>query len=266
MVMDRMMARWACGLVAGLSTGLLGVSMGISPVAANPPLDLITGEQSVAALKEDGLIYMQWGFHSLAIDSFRGAIALEDKANTLPEQRDPDVPYNLGMLYLNRGDLRGARGAFERSLEADPTNFQAHYRLGLVELQMGNEEAARQRLSLLETAAASNPEVQDHLQGLMASLEPLPPLQPEIPEPTQAVDAAPAAEPEPDLNAESFEAESSTLADALEPPDPFSDQITGVTEFEGEPEDPVDTEAEAAETEDPEAAPERGLSRFRRED
>lgn len=268
MVMDRMMARWILGLVASLGTGLMGVSMGISPGVADPPLDLIAGEQSVTALKEDGMLYMQWGFHSLAIDSFRGAMALEDRTNTLPKQRDPDVAYNLGILYFNKGDLKGARRAFERSLEADPTNFQAHYRLGLVELQMGNEEAARQRLSLLETAAASDPEVQEHLQGLMASLDPLPTPQPEIPELTQEAEAEPNSDLEPALNTGPVEAESSTLAaDALSvPPAPFNDEVTGVVEFEGATEDPVDMEAEAAETEDPETAPERGLSRFRRED
>lgn len=282
-VMDKQMTRRAWGWIAGLGTALVCLSTTVKPVVANPPLDLVTGGQSVAALKEDGLIYMQWGFQSLAIDSFRGAMSLEDRANTLPEQRDADVPFNLGLIYLNKGDLRGAKRAFERSLEADPTNFKTQYHLALVELQMGDEEAGRQRLQLLETAAVSDPQIQAHLQELIASLTPLPP----APEPDLADLAAQetldpeeeldsegeldseqlgASASDPDLAADSTPEESSTLASEPEgmpaAPDLFSDEITGVVEFE--PEEGAAVEAEAVETES--EVRESGLSRFRRDD
>lgn len=268
MVVNKSMMGWNGIFI--LSMSLFSLLATIAPVGAKPPLELTAGEKSVAALKEDGMIFMRWGFQSLAIESFRGAMALEDKAKILPSQRDPDVPFNLGLIYLNKGDLKGARGAFERSLEADPTNFKAHYQLALVELQMGDEEMARQRLSLLETAAAQDPQMHEHLEGLMASLDPLP-----VPQTQDDSRVGAAANPdlaEEDLNESSPtelgvapSATPSSLASesSSDAPDVISDEVTGVMEMESIAPSAAETGAPA----EPEASePSSGLSRFRRND
>lgn len=270
-VMNKQMRCWLWGLAVS------AITLATVPLAgAKPPLDLVAGEQSVETLKQDGLIFMRTGFQSLAIESFRGAMALEDKAKLLPSQWDADVPFNLGLLYLNQGDLRGARGAFERSVEADPTNFKAQYQLALVELQMGDTEAAQLRLSLLETASAENPQMQEHLDGLMAALE-LPAKASDLPPtPQQAEISAAAADeplaPEPEIEGEpitenvgdpELESISSLTTETVsEPPDALSDDITPVSEIEA-------AGSESGAAEDAEVATDTassGLDRFRRED
>jgi hypothetical protein len=171
-MMNKGLLLMAGGLVAGMGV--------LAPVPswARPPLQLVTGEVSVDQLKEDGNRYMQLGFQSLAIESFRGAMELEDKLSTLPTFRDPEVPFNLGLIYLSQGRLKEARAVFQRSLEADPSNFKTHYQLGLTELKLGNEEAARYHLALLESSAVGDAELESHLQSLLAMLEPVRPQSP----------------------------------------------------------------------------------------
>jgi tetratricopeptide (TPR) repeat protein len=141
-------------------------------------MDLVTGNATVTRLKEDGIHYMQLGFNDLAIDSFRGAIELEDKTQVLPTQRDGDVPLNLGLIYFNQGRFNEARDAFRRAVEANPGNFKARYHLGRTEMVLGNHAAAREQFQMLEPAAAANPETQKHIKTLLAALDPVKPAEP----------------------------------------------------------------------------------------
>ncbi len=152
---------------------LLSWALGL-PASAQPPLSLLTSEPTVAQLKEDAARYLQMGFHTLAINAYRAALELEDKTRVLPSERDPDVPFNLGLIYARQGKLAEARAAFQRSVEVDPTSFKARYQLALVDLKLGNLVEAKQQLTLLAHAARSNPETYSHIQSLLAPLESVP--------------------------------------------------------------------------------------------
>ncbi|MEN9229916.1 MAG: tetratricopeptide repeat protein [Thermostichus sp. DG02_5_bins_236] len=146
----------------------------MGPAYAEAPMTLLTGAQTVAQLKEDGARYMQMGFHTLAINAYRGAIELEEKTLVLPSERDPDVPFNLGLIYARQGNLPEARVAFQRSVEVDPSSFKARYQLALVHLKLGEQVDAKEQLTLLAGAANSNPETYSHIQSLLATLDAVP--------------------------------------------------------------------------------------------
>ncbi|MFQ3613102.1 MAG: tetratricopeptide repeat protein [Cyanobacteriota bacterium] len=152
---------------------LLGLALMV-PAYAEVPITLLTGEQTVAQLKEDGARYLQMGFHTLAINAYRGAIELEEKTLVLPSERDPDVPFNLGLIYARQGNLPEARTAFQRSVEVDPSSFKARYQLALVDLKLGDQVAAKEQLTLLANAASGNPETRSHIQSLLATLDAVP--------------------------------------------------------------------------------------------
>lgn len=152
---------------------LLSLVLGL-PASAQPPMNLLTGEPTVAQLKADAARYLQMGFHTLAINAYRAALELEDKTRVLPSERDPDVPFNLGLIYARQGNLPEARAAFQRSVEVDPTSFKARYQLALVDLKLGNLVQAKEQLTLLAHAARSNPETYSHIQSLLAPLESVP--------------------------------------------------------------------------------------------
>ncbi|MEN9221095.1 MAG: tetratricopeptide repeat protein [Thermostichus sp. BF3_bins_97] len=174
MVMNKkQMGRQAAHLGLRAVGCLLGLAIMV-PVYAEAPMTLLTGEQTVAQLKEDAARYMQMGFHTLAINAYRGAIELEEKTLVLPSERDADVPFNLGLIYARQGNLPEARAAFQRSVEVDPTSFKARYQLALVDLKLGDQGAAKEQLTLLANAATNNPETRSHIQSLLATLESVP--------------------------------------------------------------------------------------------
>ncbi|MFS8812214.1 tetratricopeptide repeat protein, partial [Synechococcus sp. R55.7] len=164
MVMNRQqIGRQAVPL--GLKTVGCLLSLAVAmPAHAQPPMTLLTGEPTVAQLKEDGARYLQMGFHTLAINAYRSAIELEEKTLVLPSERDPDVPFNLGLIYARQGKLAEARAAFQRSVEVDPSSFKARYQLALVDLKLGNLAAAKEQLTLLAHAASNHPETHSHIQ------------------------------------------------------------------------------------------------------
>ncbi len=160
-------------LLVGLT--LFGIPYLLPGVAlARPPLGVLTSEGSVAQLKADGARYQQTGFQTLAEESYREALELEDRANLLPPERDADVPFNLGLIYTQQGKLVEARNVFQRAYDADPSNFQIVYHLGITELRLGNQAQARTHLTRLELAAAEDPEMKQHLGSLIALLDPAP--------------------------------------------------------------------------------------------
>lgn len=152
------------GLIPGLVAG--------PRVMAGPPIGVLTGEGSVDQLRQDGIRYQEMGFMTLAEEAYQEALALEDRANLLPPERDADVPFNLGLIYLQKGDISQARQMFQRAYDASPNNFQVIYHLGTTELRLGNQEEARRHLTRLEDAAKNNPDMQDHLESLIALLDP----------------------------------------------------------------------------------------------
>ncbi|MFQ3584652.1 MAG: tetratricopeptide repeat protein [Cyanobacteriota bacterium] len=173
MVMSKKMGRQVVHLGLRAMGCLLGLGI-VLPAYAEAPMTLLTGEQTVAQLKEDGARYLQMGFHTLAINAYRGAIELEEKTLVLPSERDPDVPFNLGLIYARQGRLPEARTAFQRAVEVDPGSFKARYQLALVDLKLGDQVAAKEQLTLLANAASGNPETRSHIQSLLATLDAVP--------------------------------------------------------------------------------------------
>lgn len=151
-----------------------GIVMGKTTLTrAEPPLKLVTGQATVEKLKEDAAIYVQNGFDALAINAYRSAIDLEDKARLLPAQRDPEIALNLGLIYVQQGNWGAARNAFQRSVETNPTDFQSLYQLAQAELQVGNRDVARQQFERLKVAASGDPAMQAHIESFLVLLRPV---------------------------------------------------------------------------------------------
>lgn len=81
-----------------------------------------------------------------AIEAFKRALALDPKA--------PHVDYNLGLIYLQRGDLPTALAHFQRALEVNPADKDADYyirkiqaQLAQVETEQGQEPSASEEKS-----------------------------------------------------------------------------------------------------------------------
>ncbi len=100
------------------------------------------------------------------------AATAEEKVYKLsPPGKDPRTSRLLaGEEALRSGELREAREAFEKVLELDSRNAQAHYFLGLMEYEEGNIEKAKTRFQIahecLESFEAVDPLVIDdeHVQ------------------------------------------------------------------------------------------------------
>ena len=71
--------------------------------------------------------------------------AYENLAVSWPS--DVDVQYNLGTLYMATGDYAKAHDTFARILAADPNNIKALWEMGVVEITLGNPQAALESLS-----------------------------------------------------------------------------------------------------------------------
>jgi len=71
--------------------------------------------------------------------------AYENLATSWPS--DVDVQYNLGTLYIASGDYNKAHEIFAKILSADPRNIKALWEMGVVEITLGNPEAALDFLS-----------------------------------------------------------------------------------------------------------------------
>ena len=91
-------------------------------------------------------------------DNKKAIEAYENLAKTFPD--NTDVEYTLGSLYADTGDFDKARAQFASILKADPKNIQALWKIGSVEYQQGNPEAALEPLNkgLSMAVQVGNPE------------------------------------------------------------------------------------------------------------
>src|SRR5262249_10253631 len=78
-------------------------------------------------------------------DNKKAIDAYENLAKTLPN--DPDIQYDLGRLYSDKGDYDKARAQFQKILQANPKNINAQWQLGVVAVQSDNPQAALAPLS-----------------------------------------------------------------------------------------------------------------------
>lgn len=101
-----------------------------------------------------GLELSEQGFDAPAVPAFERAARLDPSAITL---------YNLGTLYLRRGNPLGARAAFERALEMQPDYAEAGNSLGALLAQSGEVPAAVERF---RAALQVKPDFADALNNL----------------------------------------------------------------------------------------------------
>ena len=94
------------------------------------------------------------GFDTPAMAVFERVAKLDPTAITL---------YNLGTLYLKRGNPLGARAAFERALEMQPESAEASNSLGALLAQSGEVPAAIERF---RAALQARPDFPDALNNL----------------------------------------------------------------------------------------------------
>src|SRR5207249_12274865 len=101
-----------------------------------------------------GLALSEQGFDGPALGVFERVARLDPSAITF---------YNLGTLYMKRGQPVVAKGAFERALEMKPEYAEASNSLGALLAQSGDVPAAIERF---RTALLSKPDFPDALNNL----------------------------------------------------------------------------------------------------
>jgi tetratricopeptide (TPR) repeat protein len=101
-----------------------------------------------------GLELSEQGFDAPAVAVFERVAKLDPTAITL---------YNLGTLYLKRGNPLGARAAFERALEMQPEYAEASNTLGALLAQSGAVPAAIEKF---RAALQTRPDFPDALNNL----------------------------------------------------------------------------------------------------
>jgi eukaryotic-like serine/threonine-protein kinase len=90
--------------------------------------------------------YLISASHARIVKNNQKAIeAYENLAASWPG--DVDVQYNLGTLYMATGNYARAREVFQKILTADPRNIKALWEMGVVEITLGNPQAALDSLS-----------------------------------------------------------------------------------------------------------------------
>jgi tetratricopeptide (TPR) repeat protein/predicted Ser/Thr protein kinase/TolB-like protein len=78
-------------------------------------------------------------------DNKKAIDAYENLAKTFPN--NADVEYELGSLYSDKGDYDKARAQFLAILKTDPKNIKALWKLGVVEINRDNPQAALEPLN-----------------------------------------------------------------------------------------------------------------------
>jgi Tfp pilus assembly protein PilF/peroxiredoxin len=101
-----------------------------------------------------GLELSEQGFDAPAVAAFERVAKLDPSAITF---------YNLGTLYMKRGNPLGARASFERALEMQPDYAEAGNSLGALLAQSGEVPAAVERF---RAALAVKPDFADALNNL----------------------------------------------------------------------------------------------------
>ena len=79
-------------------------------------------------------------------------------------------PLGLARAAMARGDLRTAQIALRSLLRAQPQSAEAHYRLGAVQLQLGDPVAAEKELKLAEAGGWNRQAVRPLLGNRIAEL------------------------------------------------------------------------------------------------
>jgi superkiller protein 3 len=107
-----------------------------------------------------GLFFYRSGNYDLAIEQF---IAASKKA-----PRAPNVWLNLGVVYIDKGDLVKAMVALEKALELKPNYAPAYFHLGQLYDKRGEDEKASEcfnRVIELEPRGELSRRARERLEG-----------------------------------------------------------------------------------------------------
>jgi Flp pilus assembly protein TadD len=122
----------------------------------------IEANQSAAVLKAtEAAEAAKNGDNQKAADLYREACALE------PD--DAGLAYRLSVVLRDLGDLTGQRAALEQAIKADPRYVLAHYALGYLEFQSGNNSAAEVQFRLVVKDAPDNAKAWVSLAAALAT-------------------------------------------------------------------------------------------------
>jgi tetratricopeptide (TPR) repeat protein len=123
--------------------------------------------QSAAVLKAtEAAEAAKNGDNQKAADLYREACALEPN--------DAGLAYRLSAMLGDLGDLPGQRAALEQALKADPNFVLAHYDLGYIWFQAGNNADAEEQFRLVVKAAPDNARAWVTLAAVLATESRLP--------------------------------------------------------------------------------------------
>ena len=87
---------------------------------------------------------------------------------------DAGLAYRLSVVLGDLGDLPGQRAALEQALKADPNFVLAHYDLGYMEFQAGDNASAEEQFRLVVEAAPENARAWVTLAAVLATESRLP--------------------------------------------------------------------------------------------
>ncbi len=122
------------------------------------PVDTLTADQ----LYEQGLGYQKFGRIDDAERAYKEALRKDPLF--------PPVQLQMGLLALRRFDTQEAIDHFQKVLERDPTNGDAHYYLGMIDYELGR--GADARLHFYRILPASDKfRLRDYMLGLLALKE-----------------------------------------------------------------------------------------------
>jgi tetratricopeptide (TPR) repeat protein len=109
------------------------------------------------AAELDPLIFVPYIWRGLAFDSLgRTALAQQDMERAIMvAPRHPNPRYSLGLNAVARGEMREAAQHYSRAAELDARRTEMLQYLALLELDIGDEPAARKHLTDAATAARS---------------------------------------------------------------------------------------------------------------
>ncbi|MGH7010002.1 MAG: tetratricopeptide repeat protein [Caulobacteraceae bacterium] len=133
-------------VLAAVIAGAPLTAAALGPGGDAVPAHAYTGYDANEAYR-DGVSRLQAHQYHLAEEDFRKILA------DIPNQ--PIALYDLGEAEEGLGDLRGAAGAWETSLWADPTQYGLARDLALLDVKLGRAGKARKILANLEKDARS---------------------------------------------------------------------------------------------------------------
>lgn len=162
---EKKWAWWVAGTGAvvaavGLGFWLFGtVQTALLPKATDSPKTFLEGYNT-------GFILAQHHRIDDAIVAYKGAL-----------KADPNgfaAAYNLGVLYLEKGQKAGGRAALEdayamfgRAAQIDPKSPQAHYNAGVAAQALGRNDEAKKHFQRALELDPKMPGVADRLQALL---------------------------------------------------------------------------------------------------